>query len=233
MKLQTITFRLRRVIFIMQKRRAVIFANGALPDLNAARQLLREDDFWIAADGGSQHALECGRAPDLLIGDLDSIPDPVREFLERAGTTMQTHPAEKDETDLELAVWFALREEFSSILIVGGLGGRTDQILANLSLLADPTLREYDIRIDDGYEEALCVRESAILNGAAGDVVSLIPFGMAAQGVVTKGLQYPLREETLLPSRTRGVSNRMSASQAEISLERGVLLCIHTRSIAQ
>ena len=217
----------------MPKNRAVIFANGTLPDSNAARQLLREDDFWIAADGGSCHALECGRAPDVLIGDLDSIPVPIREFLQRAGTKVQTHPADKNETDLELAVWFALEEEFSSILIVGALGGRTDQTLANLSLLADPALREYDIRIDDGREEALCVRESAVLLGAAGDIVSLIPFGMPAEGVVTKGLQYPLREETLRLSRTRGVSNRMIENRAEISIERGVLLCIHTRSVAE
>ena len=214
----------------MANQRAVIFANGTLPDLKSAQSLLKEGDYWIAADGGSAHALECGRAPDVLIGDLDSIPDPVRESLRRAGTDVRPHPAEKDETDLELAVWFALREEFSSILIVGGLGGRTDQTLANLSLLADPALREYDIRIDDGREEAFCVRESAVLLGAAGDVVSLIPFGIAAEGVVTKGLQYSLCEETLLPSRTRGVSNRMTESKAEISLERGVLLCIHTRS---
>lgn len=216
----------------MPNRRAVIFANGNLPDLKAAKKLLRGDDFWIAADGGSKHALACGRAPDVLIGDLDSIPDPVRVTFRRAGTNMQTHPAEKDETDLELAVWFALEEEFSSIRIIGGLGGRTDQTLANLSLLADPALREYDIRIDDGVEEALCVRESAVLLGAPGDIVSLIPFGMAAEGVVTKGLKYPLREETLRANRTRGVSNRMLGREAEISLERGVLLCIHTRSVA-
>jgi thiamine pyrophosphokinase len=221
------------VIFIMANHRAVIFANGILPDLKSAQSLLKEGDFWIAADGGSRHALACGRAPDVLIGDLDSLPDSARESLRRAGTKVRTHPSEKDETDLELAVWFALREGFSSILIVGGLGGRTDQIVANLSLLADPALREYDIRIDDGREEALCVRESAVLLGATGDVVSLIPFGLAAEGVVTEGLQYPLREETLLPSRTRGVSNRMTESKAEISLERGVLLCIHTRSIAE
>jgi thiamine pyrophosphokinase len=217
----------------MAKQRAVIFANGTLPNLESARALLREGDFWIAADGGSRHALECGRAPDVLIGDLDSIPDPVRESLQRAGTKIQAHSPDKDETDLELAVWFALREGYSCILILGALGGRTDQTLANLSLLADPALREYDIRIDDGHEEAFCVRESAGVNGAAGDVVSLIPFGIAAEGVVTKGLQYPLREETLPPHRTRGVSNRMVENKAEVSLERGVLLCIHTRSIGR
>jgi len=217
----------------MPKNRAVIFANGNLPDPNITRGLLRKDDFWIAADGGSRHALQCGRAPDVLIGDLDSIPDPVHDSLQRAGTTVKPHPAEKDETDLELAVWFALEEGYSSILVVGALGGRTDQTLANLSLLADPALRKFDIRIDDGLEEALCVRENAVLHGAPGDMVSLIPFGIAAEGVVTKGLQYPLRDETLVSSRTRGVSNRMTEIEAEISLERGVLLCIHTRSIAR
>jgi thiamine pyrophosphokinase len=56
---------------------------------------------------------------------------------------------------------------------------------------------------------------------------------LAAEGVVTEGLEYPLREETLLPSRTRGVSNRMTGSKAEISMEKGILLCIHTRSTAE
>ena len=62
----------------MSHARAVIFANGILPDPQAARGLLREGDLWIAADGGSRHALAFGRAPDVVIGDLDSLPDPVR-----------------------------------------------------------------------------------------------------------------------------------------------------------
>ena len=112
--------------------RAVIFANGTLPDLQAAQRLLREGDLWIAADGGSRHALALGRAPDVVIGDLDSLPDPVRDSLLRAGTKIQSFPAEKDETDLELALAYAVREGCSSIRILAGLGGRTDQTLANL-----------------------------------------------------------------------------------------------------
>ncbi|PIX47931.1 MAG: thiamine diphosphokinase, partial [Anaerolineae bacterium CG_4_8_14_3_um_filter_59_70] len=44
-------------------KRAVIFANGALPDLEPARRLIRRDDFLIAADGGTRHALALGLLP--------------------------------------------------------------------------------------------------------------------------------------------------------------------------
>ena len=66
--------------------------------------------------------------------------------------------------------------------------------------------------------------------GAAGDLVSLVPIGIPAEGVTTDGLKFPLRGETLLPFRTRGVSNQMLGERATITVEKGVLLCIHTRS---
>jgi thiamine pyrophosphokinase len=216
--------------FFMQKRRAVIFANGRLPDPDAAKRLLNEGDYWIAADGGCRHALACGRAPDVLIGDLDSAPRAVQESLERAGTRVESFPADKNETDLELALRFAVREGYREILIVGGAGGRTDQTFANLSLLADPELRGCDVRIDDGREEALLAGRKTVLRGAPGDTVSLLPWGVPAEGVSTEGLRYPLRRETLFPHRTRGVSNRMQTGQATITVEKGVLLCIRTRT---
>jgi thiamine pyrophosphokinase len=217
----------------MANRRAVIFANGKLPDLKSAQSLLKKGDYWIAADGGSTHALECGRAPDVLIGDFDSIPDAVREALLRAGTEAHSYSARKDENDLELALRFAADAGYSDILILAALGGRIDQTLANLSLLGDPALAGRDVRCDDGVEEIVRIEKNAVLRGAPGDVVSLIPFGVAAEGVCTEGLEYPLRGETLFPYKTRGVSNRMQAKQAGISLKGGVLLCIHTRSIVE
>lgn len=216
----------------MTGRRAVIFANGTLPDPEAARRLLREGDFRIAADGGHRHALACGCPPDVLIGDLDSISGPERESLRRSGVRIQSFPAEKNENDLELAVAFAVREGFTCIRILAGLGGRTDQALANLSLLTDPALAACDIRIDDGCEEAMRVGNKTVVRGSPGDIVSLLPFGEPAQGVVTEGLKYPLRREDLLPYKTRGVSNRMLSDAAVVSVEKGVLICIHIRSVA-
>ncbi len=52
--------------------RCIIFANGTLPDLDSARRLIRPDDFILAADGGTRHALDLGLTPSIIIGDLDS-----------------------------------------------------------------------------------------------------------------------------------------------------------------
>ena len=41
--------------------RIIIFANGELPNKEKARALLRDDDFIIAADGGTRYVLELGK----------------------------------------------------------------------------------------------------------------------------------------------------------------------------
>jgi thiamine pyrophosphokinase len=207
--------------------RAIIFANGHLPDLEAARRLIRPDDFLIAADGGMRHALALGLLPSIVIGDLDSLTQDNRRRLEGSGVEIRQYPPDKNETDLELALRTALEAGYRSILVLAALGGRLDQTLGNLSLLTDPSLAEVDVRLDDGIEEAVFVRKQADVQGCPGDTVSLIPWGGLAEGVTTEGLRWPLRGETLYPEKTRGVSNEMLAEIATISLKSGLLLVIH------
>jgi len=69
------------------------------------------------------------------------------------------------------------------------------------------------------------------VQGKSGDTLSLLPWGMPAEGVSTQDLVYPLNNETLLPYRTRGISNLMLAESAKITLKHGLLLCIHRRKI--
>jgi thiamine pyrophosphokinase len=214
----------------MSSRRAVLFVNGEISDPARARQQLAADDVYIAVDGGIRHAFALGVAPAVLIGDLDSIPDGTLSDPRLATARILQFPPDKDQTDLELALDYAVAEDYSRILILGGLGGRTDQTLANLSLLLRNDLRAREIRFDDGREEALMITREAELAGSPGDTVSLLPFGNDVIGISTDGLDFPLREETLLASRTRGVSNRLTGSRARITIRKGSLLCIHTRS---
>jgi len=212
-------------------KRAVIFANGVLPQPDAARGLLRNNEVLIAADGGLRLALSLGVAPQLIIGDLDSA---AREDVTRAralGARLELFPGDKDATDLELALRSALDSGCDFIRIVGGLGGRSDQALANLFLLADPALRAVDVRLDDGVEEALVIRERAEITGGAGDTVSLLPLGSRAEGIVTEGLRYPLRGEMLQRYHTRGISNEMTGPLASVSLAKGLLICLHSRKV--
>lgn len=213
----------------MEKSRAVVFANGELSDPQAVRGFLRPDDILVAADGGYLHMQAVGVKPNLLIGDLDSLPADEAESLRAAGVEVEKHPAEKDETDLELALARLAREGYREIRVVAALGGRLDQTLANLYLLEMEELQGLDVRLDDGREEILIIRDQAVVAGTPGDTLSLLPMEGCTRGITTQGLKYPLEGETMCPSRSRGVSNVMLEPEVTIEVKAGSLLCIHTR----
>lgn len=210
--------------------RIIIFANGHLPNLDAARALLRPDDFLIAADGGTRHVLALGRIPNVIIGDLDSLTFDLQPLTEQGAQVIQ-YPRDKNETDLELAIQHAIDLKPDQILIVAALGGRLDQTLGNLSLLSDPRLSTFDLRLDDGVEEAFFCRKQVEVQGRSGDLVSLIPWGGVVEGVRTQGLRWPLSNETLVPHKTRGISNELLAETASIQIQTGLLLIVHRRLI--
>ncbi len=211
--------------------RIIVFANGIIenPAAEAARWV-RPGDCAVAADGGTRHALAAGLMPAHVIGDLDSLSPDQRARLEAAGTTLHAHPPAKDETDLELALtWAAAQSDVTEIVILGALGGRPDQALANLLLLALPALTGRTVIIADGAWTIHCLRggETATFHGQSGDTLSLIPLGGDAVGVTTGGLAYPLRNETLHFGLGRGVSNEFVGETATVSLQTGLLWCLH------
>jgi hypothetical protein len=77
----------------------------------------------------------------------------------------------------------------------------------------------------------LC-RARTEINGAPGDLISLVPWGGPAEGVRTDGLRWALRGETLLPERSRGISNEMLGDTARVFVEYGSVLVIHRRWVA-
>lgn len=206
--------------------RAIIFANGELNDVQEVRHLLRDDDLIIAADGGTRHALACGRMPDVVVGDLDSLTSEEVERLEAGAAQIVRFSPHKDETDLELALLHAASAGTDEIIILAALGGRLDQTIANLLLLALPELRDIDVRIVEGAQVAFLIRDEALIEGQPGDTVSLIPLGGDAGGVTAEGLEWPLDDEMLRFGPARGVSNVLKARQARVCVRQGLLLCI-------
>ena len=209
--------------------RVVIFANGELPDLSKARSLLQKDDYIICADGGTRHALALGIQPNLIIGDMDSVEKEQLRELKEADVSIELFPHDKNETDLELAINRAVEQNPARITIIAALGGRLDQTLANISLLTDLRLSEFNIRLDDGIEEIFLCRNQVQVHGRSGDIVSLIPWQGAVSEVQTTNLKWPLRNETLYPDKTRGISNEMINDTASVSIGSGLLLVVHRR----
>lgn len=216
-----------RGCFILQ--RIIIFANGDLPDIGKARAILRNDDYIICADGGTRQASALDLKPDLVIGDMDSTDSAYLQHLQADGVLIERYPRAKNETDLELAIQRAIELKPKEIIIVAALGGRIDQTLANIALLSSGQLSTFNIKLDDGIEEIFFCRDQVQVEGRSGDIVSLIPWGGAVDGIQTENLNWQLSNETLYPEKTRGISNEMTADIATVKILSGVLLIVHTR----
>jgi thiamine pyrophosphokinase len=209
--------------------RGVIFVNGRVDDYAPLARRLQPDDLLVGADGGTRHILALGLQPNIVVGDLDSLPAAVVEELIARGIAIERHPTSKDQTDLELAIECALRQGVDEILMLGGMGGRLDQTLANLLILAQ---RDWPVplRLVEGPQIAsiVCGPGRLVLHGVVGATVSVIPLSAAARGITYTGLRYPLHAATLALGSTRGVSNEFAATTASIELTAGLLLVVQT-----
>jgi thiamine pyrophosphokinase len=215
--------------FFMPEERIVIFANGTLRDLDAARRLIRPDDVLLAADAGASHMLRMGLLPGHVVGDLDSLPAVDLDALKASGVSLHPYPKDKDQTDLELAINFALEADHHNLLIVAAFGGRLDMILSNLCLLTRPDLRELEVAMDDGIERAFFIYKQALISGQVGDTISLLAWGAPVEHVTTSGLRWPLKDAHLEPHETRSISNEIMGGDVTIRIGSGSLLCIHNR----
>ncbi|MFQ5942863.1 MAG: thiamine diphosphokinase [Anaerolineales bacterium] len=213
--------------------RAVIFANGVIENFDRARAAAESADLVMAADGGTEHGLRLGVIPEIVIGDLDSLDAEDRLALESDGTEFIQHPADKDQTDLELALLYALSRGVDKIIILGAMGGRLDMTLANLQLLALPELSAAQVELWHAEQTAWLIRPpGGPILGKPGDLVSLIPMGGNASGITSQDLQYSLIDETLDLGPARGISNVVSGPNPNVEMHSGTLLVVHTRGVA-
>lgn len=205
----------------------MIFANGVIRDYGPIRARIRAGDYLIGADGGTAHCLAMELRPQVVVGDLDSLAPEVVSGLEALGVRIERHPTGKDQTDLELAIERALADGASEIWLLGALGGRLDQTLANLLILAQ-RVWPVPIYVAEEAQVAQVIRggETLTLASPLGSTVSLIPLSAEVTGITYTGLEYPLNEATLALGSTRGVSNVVSASPATVRIGAGLALVV-------
>jgi thiamine pyrophosphokinase len=216
-------------------RAAIVLAGGDPVEPNLST-LLPRDAVVIAADSGLHQAELLGLHVDYVVGDFDSADPDAVERARVAGAVIERHPAEKDATDLELALDVARDQGAQKITVVGGAGGRLDHLIANFMLLASSRFAdlEIDARPGDAYVAVVQGgRPPRPVTGRPGSLVTLLPIGGDACGITTVGLQYPLQDATLRPGTSRGVSNVLIGTEGSVALDIGTLLAIQPEGGAE
>ena len=207
--------------------KAAVVANGEIRDYGFTKKILADCDYVVACDGGLRHCDRMKVRPDYIVGDLDSAPKDVlgRYF----DVPVLRFPAEKDQTDLEIALEHVCSLKAKEIVILGGFGGRFDHQLANVYVMMQAVKRGVSVEIRDEITKVTAVDKHCRLHRVNGDVVTLLPLTGTVNGIVTEGLKYPLQKESLSIGFARGVSNRIEEEWAEVSVCDGVLLVIQTK----
>lgn len=195
--------------------RAVIIGNGDINDYEYIRSRLRADDYIICADGGVRHAAKLGVAPSAALGDFDSAKKPDRG-------AVYEYPRDKDFTDGELAVRFAVENGYDEIMLLGMTGSRLDHTLADIFLLS---LCDNAYIIDDKNEIHI-LRDKLKFKGMQGKTLSIIPLSHRVNGIKTSGAKWALKGDTLSFGDTRGVSNIIEKDECEISIDDGIAIAV-------
>jgi thiamine pyrophosphokinase len=209
---------------------AFIFAGGEETPVDAASIEARRR-LVIAADSGLDHAERAGITPDVVVGDMDSVTPAALERAREAGCDIVRHPADKDATDLELALDTVVANNLRRAILVGGTGGRLSHLLGNATLLAAAEYRNLDLEWWAGPTRVLVARpgRSTSITASPGDLVSLIALEPAT-GITSAGLEWKLDSDHLALGTSRGLSNRLIGTAASIRLDTGVLLVVIERA---
>lgn len=189
--------------------------------VRAEELMIPDGAFVIAADAGLRTLRTAVVAPDLIVGDFDSLGE------KPTGERVVCHPPEKDDTDTLLAVREGLARGYDRFLIYGGLGGRLDHSLANLQTLG--FLCANGAR---GYLVGEGIAATAFQNGGLAfrdtlrGTVSVFALGADAKGVCERGLKYALDDYTMCADFPVGVSNEFTGAPSEITVRDGTLLVL-------
>ena len=169
----------------------VILANGDFPRASRLREALAAAEHVVCCDGAAEALLASKlRVPDLVVGDLDSLPESVR----RAWPERIVCIPEQETNDLSKAFRVAVGRGWADdILILGATGKRDDHTLGNLSLLFDFARETPRVRLWTDYGAFTAVPESATIPCRPGQQVSIFSAD-ASQPITARGLAYPLHK---------------------------------------
>lgn len=202
-------------------KRAIIFCSG---EMDSDRVFLPEyqKDLILCADGGYRHAKRLGITPDLIIGDLDSgVSQYPKEIANRI------YPSEKDATDTNLCLDYAIEQGCKEVVILGGLGGRLDHEFSHYALMLYGLKRGVRVLLVNERNEIWMENKPFSLVPNEKKYISFFPFGGDVDEFTVRGLKYPATDMTLFCDQAQASSNQFDGEEvAEVSFRKGGVLLV-------
>ncbi|MED4226039.1 thiamine diphosphokinase [Neobacillus cucumis] len=200
-----------------------------LPDLTRYQET---DAIWVGVDRGVFHLINRNITPAMAFGDFDSVSEEELSVIEHQVSGIRKYKPEKDETDLELALNWALDQNPTCIRLFGATGGRLDHLFANVQLLISP------IRANNPVDVYLIDQKNIIFLKEAGHYtiekipskkyISFVPLTLEVTDLTLEGFKFPLKNRHITLGSTLCISNELINDYGTFSFSKGILIVIRS-----
>jgi thiamine pyrophosphokinase len=205
--------------------RIALFAGGDLDVLET------DFDVFVGVDAGSLFILDNDLPLDLAVGDFDSVSPADFQQIKKTAKEVKIAPAEKDDTDLELALKTVFAKyPRAQATVFGALGGRMDHLLSNLFLASEPELAPFMGQIElVGADNRILFRPAGQHHLSPKEGMTYISF-MPSDGsrLTIQNAKYPLGEENFFFKKCYS-SNEFLEGDIQIDLDTGYVVIIYSK----
>lgn len=189
-----------------------------------------QDDFppqfdgdYIGIDRGALHCAHKGIPMVFAIGDFDSVDEREKEVIRLFSNEIILLDPIKDISDAEAALVETMRRGYDEIVLWGALGGRFDHTLVNLKLAQ----RYACLRLLDAQNDVSTLNEG-IHFVHPNEKAYISFFALEDSEISLEGFVYPLHHAFFTVDTTLGLSNRISAKKAQITVHKGKILVVRS-----
>ena len=194
----------------------------------------RESLALVAADSGMEWFMRNREfIPDLAVGDFASLSAEGKEYMESLnGLKIIRLKPEKDDSDTQSAMNYAIQNGAKRITILGATGNRVDHLMANFGLLVLAKNQGVEVILADQYNYMKLVSDGEIIKKSEqfGKYISFFPLGGDVTGLTLEGFKYSLDHYRLTTADSGlTVSNEIVSEKAKVTYQSGTLLMIMSR----
>lgn len=192
-----------------------------------------QEDYYIGVDRGAFYLAEKGYKSDLVIGDLDSISDSEKQKIIQCAEKIVEVDPDKDDTDAELSLIYAMRLfEPEKIFVYGWSGGRLDHLMSTLMIPLQPRFEQILSKlefVDKTNKVCYFLPGSYVIQKDQDkkycSVIGMTPLGQLS---LNEGFKYQLNKvDYSYPAAL--VSNEFVMDTAELTFDSGIIAFIQSK----